>query len=80
LRGYEDGYADISGLREREIRLSAHPCGYLLFPFRLRPGVRSAMPSVTRETAMSRSDLRQPLCLSEIKHAHTDDGVRQEMA
>jgi hypothetical protein len=21
-----------------------------------------------------------PLCLSEIKHVHTDDGVRQEMA
>ena len=25
-------------------------------------------------------DLRPLLCLSEIKHVHTDDGVRQEMA
>ena len=24
--------------------------------------------------------LARPLCLSEIKHGHTDDGVRQEMA
>ena len=42
--------------------------------------IRSLTVRQRSRRSKERERLREPLCLSEIKHAHTDDEVRQEMA